>query len=471
MNHTRISLTLAGLVSASVLLAGCAPPRSVVLLTVDTLRADRIGLYGGGSLPTPNIDALGHEGIVAEQCVAPFGRTTQSVGTILTGLHPLRHGADGLGMSLSSVVETLPETLRGHGYETAAFTSNLMLRPGLGFDQGFGIYVNPEQRWFGNSAGAISNEGLAWLRSYVEQPNSGPFFLWLHYLDPHWPYRPDPELARLADPEWSGAFWLQESGPGPKEHIRFNAPAHLSEKEIEHARRLYDAEVAGTDRAIGEFLAGLDELGISDSVLVVFTSDHGESLGEHSYWFGHGEYLYDETLVVPLLLRAPGLLQAGQRLPGLTRLEDIAPTVLDLLGIETSVDVDGRSFADAIRDGGKRVPEDVAELQLTDHILVREPDPRRPLPGREGRWRAVRENRWKLIQIPLGSGENAEELYDLANDPNETTNLLDRRPEEAERLRLRLTRLAESVSTGTIEQDDPSLEEHMDTLRGLGYAQ
>ncbi|MDH3284645.1 MAG: sulfatase-like hydrolase/transferase, partial [Acidobacteriota bacterium] len=242
-------------------------------------------------------------------------------------------------------------------------------------------------------------------------------------------------------------------------------------REIEHVRRLYDAEVAGTDRAIGTLLEGLDELGLSGDLIVALTSDHGESLGEHSYWFGHGEYLYDETLVVPLLLRAPGLLRAGARLSGLTRLEDVAPTLLELLGVDPPDGIDGRSFASSIRAGGTNgVPEDVAELQLTDHVLVRDENPRRSVPGREGRWRAVREQRWKLIQVPLGNGETAEELYDLAEDPEETANLLASRPDEAERLRFQLQRLAQSLGSRTTEQEDPSTQEHLDTLRGLGYA-
>ncbi len=304
--------------------AGCGalsgpPPRPVILVTVDTLRADRVGLHGF-AFPTPALDAFGREGAWASTAYAPFPRTTQSVGSILTGLHPLQHGGDGLGMRLPESATTLAERFRERGYDTAAFITNIVLQPGFGFEQGFELFSNPEPRWVGDSAFALTGEAVAWLRS---RPKDGkPFFLWVHYLDPHWSYEPRPEFARRTDPSGTGAGDLAqrvESGAVPWGRLLFDAPSVLTPAEIEQARRMYDAEVLQTDAAVGQLVAALKELGYWDGAVLAFASDHGESLGEHDYWFGHGEYLYDTTLHVPLMLRAAGQIPPGTRIDGVVR--------------------------------------------------------------------------------------------------------------------------------------------------------
>lgn len=463
-------LTLGAAAAAGCRGLGDPPPRPVVLVTVDTLRADRVGLHGF-AFPTPALDAVGREGAWAATAYAPFARTTQSVGSILTGLHPLRHGGDGLGMRLPDSATTLAERFKQRGYDTAAFVTNIVLQPGFGFEQGFDLFSNPEPRWVGNSAFSLTGEAVAWLRS---RPKDGkPFFLWVHYLDPHWSYEPRDEFARRTDPSGAGAGDLAsrvESGAIPWGRMLFDAPSVLTPAEIEQARRMYDAEVLQTDAAVGQFVAALKELGYWDGAVLAFASDHGESLGEHDYWFGHGEYLYDTTLHVPLMLRAAGEIPPGTRIDGVVRLEDLAPTVLALSGAPVPAGLDGVDLAPLLRRGGTVVSPRPTAVHLTDHLLIRSENPRRPVAGREGRWWALRDGSLKLIRIPAGPGRWDEELYDLAADPGETTNLAGSRAAEAGRLRQQLQAISGDLLKDAPTDDGIATHPDADRLRSLGYA-
>lgn len=434
---TRAVLMVLSLFSGS----GCDwlsphPPPHVILITVDTLRADHVGAYGQSPLPTPAFDSIGTAGAVVAQAFAPFGRTTQSLGSILTGLHPLKHGADGLGMTLADENHTLSEILGEHGYRRGAFVSNLWIQKGHGFEQGFDVFTNPPERWEKDSAPQITGEALAWTRDSLQHKQ--PVFLWAHYLDPHWPYEPPARFAQLADPSWDGSFDLfakvsdargNDAAPDgfTKGRVIFDADKILTPRELDHVRKLYAAEVAATDAAVGDLLAGLQQLGVLDNAIVVFTADHGESLGEHRYWFAHGEYLYDETLQVPMMIRAPGIPKAT-RVEGNVLLMDILPTILGLAGFEVPNALDGANLSDRLRGGGTVTVEPRLSIHLADHVLVRAENPRRQVAGRAGRWCAAREATEKLITIPLRSAPPQRELYDLGSDPLELHDLATMKP-------------------------------------------
>lgn len=449
-------------------LAGCAAdvPRPVVLVTVDALRRDRVGAYGRAPRPTPNMDGLARAGALVEDAVAPFGRTTQGVGSILSGLHPLAHGADGLGMTLPDRVTTLAEILRERGYRTAAFTSNAFLRPGLGFEQGFQIYADPRPRWEGNSAEALTDESLAWLAE--RSRSTEPWLLWVHYLDPHWTYEPPPDLAAEAGPPDPVVEKVAQGFP-PTGELIFRAPNLLAPGAIDHVRRLYDAEVAATDRALGRLLAALPR-----EAIVVLTADHGESLGEHGYYFAHGEYVYEPSLRVPLAVRAAGLIPAGTRVTGTVPLESVTPTLLGLLRAPVPEGLDGLDLSEALVRGGSVAAPPVSTVHLADHVLVRPENPRRPVPGREGRWWALRDGTKKLIRIPVSDGRFLDELYDLAADPGELRDLAAQDPATVARMvdalkekqRALLARWQTSGATDARSADDAG----RDTLKSLGYA-
>ncbi|MEK7283241.1 MAG: sulfatase [Acidobacteriota bacterium] len=464
------------LVPAALLLAACgarAPRPNVLLITVDTLRADRLGCYGYARATSPNIDRLAARGVLFERAFTTLPRTTQSVASIMTGRYPKAHGARGLFSSLSSANLTLAEILKEDGYDTAAFVSNLFLRPGQGFEQGFDRYDNPQRRWEGNSAAEITEAAIAWLRS---RPADRPFFLWVHYLDPHWTYRPSAPFDRLFDPDFTGPFTLYDDLEGKrltKGQVIFEN--RLPPRQVEHVAALYDGEIAQADAALGALLDAL-ERPEGRPLLAVFTSDHGESLGEHDYHFAHGEYLYQESLRIPLILALPGGVAAGSRPDALAENVDIAPTILALVGISRMQGVDGRPLLISGRTAGpgtaggfSPAPGRRVVLAESDFQLIHPENPRFYIQGPAGKWSSAFDGRYKLIHIPKPGGEILE-LYDLLHDPAETRNLAPDGAGPAVRLRL-LGELQRFVDYGTGNPAGPHEmdPEQRQRLRALGY--
>ena len=449
------------------------PHPNVLLITIDTLRADRLGCYGYARPTSPHIDRLATEGALFERLYTTLPRTTQSVATILTGRYPKSHGARGLFSTLSPANLTLAEILKDAGYDTAAFVSNLFLRPGQGFEQGFDRYDNPQARWDGDSAGPVSAAALDWLRG---RTGGRPFFLWVHYLDPHWTYRPRPPFDRTFDPGYAGPFTLYEdleAGRLTKGQVIFDN--RLAPRQVEHVAALYDGEIAQVDAALADLLeyAARPEL---QPLLVVLTSDHGESLGEHGYHFAHGEYLYQTTLRVPLLLSLPGRIPAGLRVDALAENVDIAPTVVALLGLSRMQAVDGRPLfvPPTLATPGHLpvwVPAPGRSIVFaeSDYQLIHPENRRYYIPGPSGRWSSAFDGRFKLIHIPRPGGDILE-LYDLASDPGETRNLegAGADPEVHRRLQQELQRFVD-YDAGAVGAPRTIDEEEKRRLKSLGY--
>ena len=450
------------------------PKTSVVLVTIDTLRADHLGCYGSPRMTSPHIDALAAQGLLFERATTTLPRTTQAVGSILTGRYPKSHGARGLFMRLPETNLTLAEALRGAGYATAAAVSNTFLRPGQGFEQGFDRYDNPEERWDGNSAADVTRAAVSLLDRLTATPGR-PFFLWVHYLDPHWRYEPGPPWDRAFDPDFAGPLTVYadlDARRFTKGRLIFDPPIDARQKE--HLVALYDGEIARTDAALGTLFERLDRL--PGPLLTVLTSDHGESLGEHGYHFAHGETLYEGSLRVPLIVRLPGRIDPGTRSRLLAENVDIAPTILALLGVDRLQGVEGRPLlteAGGASHGEAMVP--IAEGRPfahseSDFQLIHPENPRFYLPGPRGRWTAASDGRHKLILIPA-PGKEILELYDLENDPGETVNRIDD-PALAgarQRLLLEVKRFADyggGTGASDIEGLSPEDEER---LRSLGY--
>jgi arylsulfatase A-like enzyme len=417
------------LLPAAILLTSCGrntPRPNVLLITIDTLRADHVGCYGYSRPTTPHIDRLAARGALFERMYTTLPRTTQSVATILTGKYPKSHGARGLFSRLSETNLTLAEILKAQDYDTAAFVSNLFLRPGQGFEQGFDRYDNPRSRWDNDSAAAVSAAALDWLRA---RRDTRPFFLWVHYLDPHWTYRPLPPFDRAFDPGFRERFTLYEdleAGRLTKGQVIFDN--RLDPAQVEHVKALYDGEIAQVDGALGPLLdyAARKDL---EPLLTVLTSDHGESLGEQGYHFAHGEYLYQPTLRVPLLVCYPGRVPAGLRIDALAENVDIAPTITALLGLNRLQGVDGRPLlvpSPDARNGNASLwsaaPGRSVVFAESDYQLIHPENHRYYIPGPAGRWSSAFDGRYELIHIPRPGGEILE-LYDLAADPGETRNL------------------------------------------------
>lgn len=397
---------------------------SVVLVTLDTTRADRIGAYGGaGKVPTPHLDRVAREGVLFEEAIAQVPLTLPSHATLFTGRHPPFHGVRHNGFYQLPVSETtLAERLREAGFETAGFVAAFVLNRGFGVEQGFDVYDEvPVSRYRGGrdqlfEAERTADDVNARVFEWLDRRGAGRFFLWVHYYDPHHPYRPPETPARKL------------SGEG------------------------YDREISYVDACFGDLLARLRGDGLLDRALLVVAGDHGESLGEHGEKT-HGLFVYESALRVPLLMRAPGLLPAGRRVPGPVELADVAPTVLDLLGLPALENAQGKSLR--ARISGE---QDAAEAVARAETL---------LPWLDFGWaelRAVREGRFKYIEAPV------PELYDLREDPAEEVNVATFEPERVERLAAMLAGWKEGAEgTATADASRGLTAEEEAALRSLGY--
>ncbi len=444
--RTLIPLLLALVAAAGAFGCGAEPARpNLVILLVDTLRADHLGYAGYTRPASPRVDALAAESFVFLAHHANASRTGPSVATLFTGLHPRSHGVlnpltswDAKG-TLDASQRTLAELLREHGYRSYGFTGNLNASPRFGFDQGFEEYRYVESE-SASDLNALALEAVAGA--------SEPFFLYLHYMEPHSSYAPpEPYRALWADPDYAG--------PLTGDHAQLDeivaGKLAVEAADVERLRTLYDQEIRHLDDRLAELLAGLEAAGHADDTVLVFVSDHGEEFLEHGSAL-HGYTLYDEQLRVPLLIRDPRR-GAGRRIETPTRQVDVLPTLLELLGIDPAPGLQGRSL----------VP-----------LFDAEPDAPPPPLFAEASLRAVRTVKlrsltwdgWKLIENRLP--RPSVELYHLETDPGEQRDLSSAEPERARAMRDQLRAFAESLPEGQPGRVTLSAEE-AERLRELGY--
>lgn len=398
--------------------------RSVILVTLDTTRADRIGAYGGRAVPTPNLDAVASEGVLFENAVSPVPLTLPAHCSILTGRYPASHGVRHNGIfRLPASVGSLASRFRGAGFATAAVVGAYVLNRGFGTERGFDVYDDVEEsRVAGGpeheleaqrSADEVNERVFRWLDRHAQQR----FFLWVHYYDPHLPYAP---------PETPGRTLF---GTG------------------------YDREISYVDACFGDLWSRLVRTGASDRTLLIVAGDHGESLGEHGEE-SHGLLLYEGAVRVPLLFRAPGLLPAGRRVSAPVDLVDVAPTVLDLMRMPPLDGAQGRSLAGLL--SGQETGE--GRLAFAETLMGR----------LEYGWSDLymaRSARFKYIEAPT------PELYDLRQDPGETTNLATNERKRTEEMAASVRTWIASASLGSagaaaqreLEPDEEA------RLRSLGY--
>jgi choline-sulfatase len=395
--------------------AGAAQGYNVLLVTLDTTRADRLGCYGATHTDTPNLDALADDGVLFEQAVTSATSTLPSHATIMTGLNPLHHGAHENGKSsLHPRHVTLAERLRQAGYATAAFVSTFVLDARYGLDQGFDQYEFAVGSGLRGPAESIVHErraddttrsALEWLG---DRPADQPYFLWVHYFDPHYTY--DSPLAAL--PKFAG--------------------------------RPYEAEIAFMDAELGKLLTALAARGDHRRTLIVVTSDHGEGLGDHGESF-HGVFLYESTLRAVLVFSCPTLfakpVRVQDRLAGTV---DIVPTVLNLVGLPAEGTLDGIDLLTAPAPADRAI---YIETFFSRTVGCRE------LFG-------LRRLHDKFILAPR------PEYYDLRQDPHETRNLY--ASGAARALEARLARMLEKTNPHASTDREMSAEERA-RLAALGY--
>ncbi|NOT55265.1 MAG: sulfatase-like hydrolase/transferase [Deltaproteobacteria bacterium] len=395
-----------------------APRPHILLITIDTLRPDALGWVAQRNA-TPHFDRLASEGVAFPAAVSPVPLTLPAHTSMMTGLLPRHHRVQDNGHVVDARLTTLAEILRDQGYDTGAVVGGFPLRAMFGLDQGFAHYddaiPSAEDRWLERPAADISTAALAWLRS-LRSPTGhwrSPWFLWVHYYNPHDPYTPPPGFAR----------------PGP--------------------RGAYDGEVASVDEAIGALRRGIAELVPDSNILTVVTADHGESLGEHGE-LTHGFFVYDSTLLVPLIVHFPGHF-ASALSPAPARLIDITPTLLELLALPPVTGNDGVSLRPTLIGETQTIPPAYVESQQ---------------PWLGYGWTpltAIRTAEWKFINAPQA------ELYRLARDPTEMDNRIAFEPDVSASLRKMLA--GEPITSGTPVGETPALPDSdaVERLRGLGY--
>lgn len=444
----------------------------VLLITIDTLRADHLGCYSRDRR-TPAIDRLARSGTVFDLAITNGSYTKTAFPAILSSTYASMHG--GPFSDMSSERPMLARVMQDAAYETAGFTSNPLLGAHLGYDTGFDRFeevVPPgeDRNWLSvkgsqallrsrslnallsslgvntvphpvyASGSEITQLGLEWLS------NSGrPSFLWLHYMDTHWPYhRPED----LINSEQRAQAWRDR-------HIQWRSQGTVPSVEvIERLKRLYTQAVTVVDAEVGKLEASLRAKGRSSNTLVILTSDHGEAFYEHGRW-QHGAFvaLQDEILRVPLILAGPQI-PAGRRVESLVGLIDIAPTILDLTGIPAPPKMEGKSLLTMLLDQG----------QLDGRVVISE------MIGTDSFAIALRSERYKYIFDADNGG--SRELYDLQLDPGEHNDMIDQLPETSREFeRLLQDHLRRIDPLGRPEPgawDKPNIEV-MRRLRDLGY--
>ena len=322
-----IVLALIGLALAIAVRAldqGLFSKPNVLLITIDTLRADRLGCYGYSRNTSPNLDRIAREGWLFERCYASSSWTLPSVMSIHTGLYPFSHGVQWVDRRLSPGVPTLAEMLKDRGYRTGAVESSLFLGRAFGFDRGFDQFQDkPIHDHRAISSPLLTDRALEWLRAPTEQP----FFYWIHYLDPHYDYLHHRQSKHLVEGVPPAELEKEYSILELKK-----TTYSLTDEQYAWQSQIYDGEVFFTDQHIGRLIQHLEQSGRWDDTWIVVTSDHGELLGEHG-GLGHTPWFYDPVLRVPLIIKPPKRVWKSNRISDLVSIVDIVPTLLEGLGI------------------------------------------------------------------------------------------------------------------------------------------
>lgn len=402
-------------------------PPNVVIITIDTLRADHLGCYGDHQAHTPILDALARQGVLFRTAISQVPLTLPSHCSIMTGTDPPVHGVrDNLGYTLGDDPPTLATLLKKRGYVTAAFVAAEVLDARRGLNQGFDTYSSPFRRTMSRKnplvfnlqdlqrpATEVINDALGWMRTRPQGADQ-PFFIWIHLYDPHLPY-------------------------DPPEPFRSLLPSR------------YDGEIAYADDAIGKFFDFLRQHGLYDPTLIVALADHGEGLGDHGE-ATHGYFIYDSTLRVPLIIKAPAEAKIPpRRVDAVVRTIDVAPTVLQLLGLPSAPSMQGSSLLSLMLGKTSTSPGPAySETYYPNEF------------GWSPLW-ALRTARYKFIEAPK------PELYDLTVDPQEAHNLYQSRHAVALDLKSQLSSLVARMTPATPSRRTSVSPADAEMLASLGY--
>jgi arylsulfatase A-like enzyme len=423
---------------------------NLVLISIDTLRADHLGCYGGSRATSPAIDAMANDGILFRNAVAASSWTLPSHATMLSGLDPSRHGAVEFGFTtpLAPSVQTLAEQLWSSGYETAAFTDGFFVSTPLGFDQGFDRFRDPTR------LETEARENLRRAADWMLARRGRPLFVFVHTYEVHMPYAPPPPYDTLFDTGYEGP--LRRGFTHADYEALQKAGNDDDPKIIEHLKALYDGEIRHVDDAIAEFVETLRSSGLAKDTCVVLTSDHGEEFGEHGDLLHNHAKLYEELVHVPLIVWCPSRFAGGREVAELVGHADLTPTLLEVAGVEPIADIDGRSFAEAL-GGGPMTGGAIVRSEVDGSVAKR-----------EGSVIAVREDRYKLVR---STADGVAGLFDLVADPGETRDASERVPDVRAKLEAVTGEIEQRLRAGrpAVTPASPPEAATKERLRALGY--
>jgi arylsulfatase A-like enzyme len=439
-------------------------PPNIIILQIDTLRADHVGCYGSARPTTPALDSFARDSVRFRNAYSVTSWTLPAVASLLTGLLPSHHGVRATGDLLPDGVPTLALLLRRNGYHTAAISANFAFvrptdsypKPPLHIGQGFQTFLVLSQQT--NQSDGEAEPALGTLIRTVRadrvtaevktflHATHAPFFLFAVYIDPHYGYEPPPKYAARFEP----VPLLSHVTGSMRDVAQLAGP--LADTDVTHLRNLYDGEVRYVDEHVGALLAAVEDAGLGANTIVVLLSDHGEEFADHGKML-HGQTLYEESIRVPLLIRGPGI-PAGRVIEEPVSILDVMPTVLRRVGVAVPQGLDGRDVSGALQDPSTVAPRDV--LFELDNELELVNGPRRHT-------RALREEGWKIIT----SLDGGMELYDLTNDPAEQHNLANIHPDIVTRLSGALAQQAPLPSSPPARPTLSTAEQ--ERLRALGY--
>lgn len=397
------AVAVAGALTASVLAAVrlFSSPPNVIVITVDTLRHDRLSFAGHPRETSPHIDRLARDSVHFENAVTPEPLTQPSTASMWTSRYPHQIGVVDNLFELADGYVTLAEILREASYTTAAFVSNyVLIRELSNLQQGFDLYDDRVEKRLLFGAERRARQTIDRVAEWIRTGPERPFFLWVHLMDPHGPYDPPPPFDQK----------YRRDQPAPRLLERRQIPRYQFRGSLDPRFYIdrYDGEIAYADHEIGRLLALLREVGLYDGALLIFHSDHGEYLGEHGIYFNHGGHVYEGSLRIPLLLKLPKrgfrLRPPPARSARLVSVMDIAPTVLDVVGLPIPEDYQGHSLLRVLRDPRERqiyvraANDRIRGLRCENRMLIHIRDPKRP----------------SLTQRPY---------YDLDRDPHQRRSL------------------------------------------------
>ncbi len=427
---------------------------NIILISVDTLRADALKCCGNIKMRTPNIDMLAQEGILFTSAYCQIPQTGPSHASMLTGKYPQTLSMLDNGTRLGSEHAVLPEILAEKGALTGAVVSGYPLDSVLcGLDRGFSFYddeftVSRCGVALEKTADETTERAVQWLKT---QPLGHPFFLFVHYYDPHGPYNPPEKFTGFYEDK-NNIFTDVLPGQSPE------IPSYQKSGDIsdpKHYQRMYAAEISFVDSEIGNLIAYIEKSGLEDKTVFILTADHGESMGEHEYYFDHGHNIYQESVKIPLIIKFPKS-EGNRKSAEVVETVDIMPTVLDILNIPVPEGTEGESFYSLLKNHSETIP-DARAFMTTGSVYLRDPSAE-PLVG-------MADSKYKLI---FDFSTDKYTLFDLAFDPDENVNVINSVPEAASFMKKYLLSQWAGLVEGTSESAELS-EEDRKKLNSLGY--